>query len=176
MGSPQNGEVWRLTGSGVHDASLLVHCWRFLLLCALISGYLLHGIVPESLKTLCGEGSDVEFSIHCEKPAELDIFAIRWKRTSFTVKRLHKNLYIAYALHLRLKKGKTRERETLPPFNESSWSGVSATNRFVEKEAIYNIPSHITIATRGLQSEAPLDTFEFIVSESRERGFVSWEV
>jgi len=68
MGSPQNGEVWRLTGSGVHDASLLAHCWRFLLLYALISGYLLHDAVAESLKTLRGEGSDVEFSIHCEGP------------------------------------------------------------------------------------------------------------
>lgn len=42
-------EVWRLTGSGVHDASLLAHCWRFLLLYAHVSGYLLHGTVTKSL-------------------------------------------------------------------------------------------------------------------------------
>lgn len=49
-------EVWRLTGSGVHDASLLAHCWQFRLLYAHVSGYLLHGTVSKSPKTSRGKG------------------------------------------------------------------------------------------------------------------------
>lgn len=74
-GSPQNGEVWRLTGSGVHDTSLLAHCWRFLLLYALVSGYLLR--LRIAMDVVYGKESDVEFSIHCERniPTAMEILA-----------------------------------------------------------------------------------------------------
>lgn len=74
-GSPQNGEVWRLTGSGVHDTSLLAHCWRFLLLYAL---YLAIFSVSESPRTSRGATLNLAFIVNGtdrDTPTAMEILA-----------------------------------------------------------------------------------------------------
>lgn len=162
-GSPQNGEVWRLTGSGVHDTSLLAHCWRFLLLYALVSGYLLR--LRIAMDVVYGKGNDVEFSIHCER--NRPTLPLRWKFS-----RCKKNyLKVGETWHLRLKK---KEKETLPRLSKRHLK-VAYLRRigqwFVENKEAILILHYVPLC----YNQKHALNIKFIVSKNWEKGFVSRE-
>lgn len=167
MGSPQNGEVWRLTGSGVHDASLLAHCWRFLLLYALAIFSTLWS--PNRWRRCAAKGNDVEFSIHCEQLWNWTP-STRWKCSSQRIKKICVYVKIVGAQHLRLKR-RDKRRNSSPFYNASTWTGVSATNRSL----VYREESDYYIVTsyRGCIQKSPLTHSNLL--NRRKIELVSWE-